>query len=74
MIVAAGCDCPVIGIGRMRYRAARTRCSWKVVFDAQWGYKDAGSRQAIVCEVEVEVDVEDGKRRSACSPVQSSPV
>jgi len=23
----------------MRDRAARSRCSWKVVFDAQWGYK-----------------------------------
>jgi hypothetical protein len=42
------CDCRggmglrLSGMGRMRYRAARSRCSSQVVFDAQWGYKDTG--------------------------------
>ena len=59
----------------MRYRAARTRCSWRVVFDAQWGYKmrARAGRLYVRRKVKVrwsEVNVkEDLDGRSACSPV-----
>lgn len=58
----------------MRYRAARSRCSWKMVFDTQWGYKMRARARRLYVKWKVEMRRRTGDGRSACSPVRSSTV